>query len=107
MPNRLHTGGVTGSIPVAPTTKTLENKGFSDTAPVEHPAVPGGTSRQPAQSRGQNPGTMFARRSDDLERLLARSVSTLPAAPSQLARLDPEDRAAIRPFIERDMEAAR
>lgn len=92
----LHTGGVTGSIPVAPTTKTLENKGFSDDAGQSRSAVSSGTIQQPTQSRGENPGTLFADRS-----------ALLRVAAVQLPRLSAEDRAALRPYVERDMEVAR
>ena len=100
MANRLHTGGVTGSIPVAPTIKSPINKGFSDDAGQPHSAVSGGTIQQPTQSSGENPGTLFADRS----RLLR-------VAAVQLPRLSAEDRepdeadpvSALLPYVKRDM----
>jgi hypothetical protein len=70
----LHTGGVTGSIPVAPTIKSPINQAFSDAAAEAHPAVSGGTIQQPTQSRGENPGTLFRDRS----RLLVIAATQLP-----------------------------
>jgi hypothetical protein len=53
------------------------------------------------------PRTNSERARNDPRSCKTPGSSLLRVAASQLARLDPEDRAALRPHVERDMEACR
>src|SRR5713101_1092465 len=63
MSHSLHTGGVTGSIPVAPTTEAQQNGHFPDRALPFPPGFDPEQTTNPPAKLGENRGTLFGIRS--------------------------------------------